>query len=75
MKTEAIGVREAAQEADAYPQQVYAAIAGGKLKAERLENGQWRISRSSFNEWKRRLQTRRELAVPNRPAEHIAATA
>jgi hypothetical protein len=63
MKDETIGVREAAQEADAYPQQVYAAIADGRLKAERLENGRWRISRTSFNTWRKRLETRRELAV------------
>lgn len=70
MRDEGIGVRQGTQEANVYPQQIYAAIADGKLKAERLENGHWRISRASFDSWNRKLQTRRELAASEQEAVH-----
>lgn len=68
MKTEFLSVSEAEKEADVFSQQIYTAISCGKLNASR-ENGHWRISRASFNAWKKRLHTRRELAASEQVAK------
>ena len=66
-KEEALSVSEAMREAGVFSQQVYAAISCRRLKAVR-ENGRWRISRTSFNEWRKRLEARREFAGQERTA-------
>jgi len=60
VKTEFLSVSQAMKEAGVFSQQIYLAISCGKLDATR-DNGRWRISRTSFNAWRKRLQARREL--------------
>jgi hypothetical protein len=69
-KEQVLSVSEAMREAGVFSQQVYAAISGGRLKAVR-NSGRWQISQTSFNEWKKRLETRRGLAA-SEPCRQIA---
>jgi hypothetical protein len=69
-KSEYLSVGEAIREAGVFSQQIYLAISSRKLEATR-ENGRWRLSRSSFNTWRKRLEARRELAATELETAHV----
>jgi glutamate 5-kinase len=58
--TNQLDAKQAAREADAGQNQVYAAIYRGVLKTER-KDGRILICRESFEKWRKRLETRRAL--------------
>lgn len=58
--TNSLDAKQAARLADAGQNQVYAAIYRGALKVER-KDGKILICRDSFEQWRKRLETRRAL--------------
>ncbi len=71
-----LGTHEAARAYDANPVQLIRLIAQGRLEARKDENGRWRISQRSLEEWNRkRLARRKKNATGNGSVGAAAASA
>lgn len=63
-----LDAKQAAREADAAQNQIYNAIYSGALRFER-KKGRVLIFRSSFEQWRRRLEMRRALRAETEQEE------